>query len=129
MGLTRGVEYGERIRLTHTINCYVCFVLGCFLNCLLIYLIKKKTVNEMKMYSRILLQTCFNNLYNLAISALVQPIYILEGDRSIIFHNGMLRTSPPSIQHITYLAWFLGFYFSALFLPVQFIYRYLVLCK
>uniref|UniRef100_A0A915EVQ5 Uncharacterized protein n=1 Tax=Ditylenchus dipsaci TaxID=166011 RepID=A0A915EVQ5_9BILA len=43
-------------------------------NSLLIWLIKTRTVKEMKIYGQILLQTCANNICMLILAAVVQPV-------------------------------------------------------
>uniref|UniRef100_A0A915DRU3 Taste receptor type 2 n=1 Tax=Ditylenchus dipsaci TaxID=166011 RepID=A0A915DRU3_9BILA len=60
----------------------------------------------------ILLQTCINNLYNLIISVIVQPIFLIDDGRSIMFQNGVLRNLPATVGCISYLVWWIGFNFN-----------------
>jgi hypothetical protein len=56
------------------INSKICLTVGGFLNCLLIWLVIKKTSPVMKSYSKIVLQTCLCDLANLIIGDIEQPV-------------------------------------------------------
>lgn len=58
----------------HQINAYFCFVVGTGLNLTLIWLILRKSSAELKLYSRILLQTAVLNLLFLILSAAIVPV-------------------------------------------------------
>ena len=63
----------EGLRTAYTINTGVSLVVGVILNCLLIYLIRTRTSKEMQEYSRILLQTCFVDIFSLVVWWIAQP--------------------------------------------------------
>jgi len=50
--------------------------IGLFSNFLLIWLILRYTMNEMKVYNRILLQTCAVDILGIFLFAVVQPVYL-----------------------------------------------------
>ena len=56
------------------LNSKVTLVIGGFLNILLIVLVCKNTPEDMKIYSKLVLQTCVGDLTNLVIGEIVQPI-------------------------------------------------------
>jgi len=62
------------VRLVHSVNAMSALVSGYVLNGLAIVLIVWRTPKEMRVYSRILLQTCVIDLLMLATTALVQPV-------------------------------------------------------
>ena len=62
----------------HRLNSAVCFALGVPINLFLYWLIMKKTTAALKMYSWILLQTCFTDLLNLVLYVLVGVVKFLD---------------------------------------------------
>ena len=56
------------------LNSKVTLVIGGFLNILLIVLVCKNTPEDMKIYSKLVLQTCVGDLTNLVIGEIVQPV-------------------------------------------------------
>jgi hypothetical protein len=117
------------VRRLHRLNSLSCTILGTVLNLLLIWLIQKRTVKEMRVYSRILLQTCIADLVFLAVNELTQPIFIIDGAEAIGLLNGPLGRASTPWNFAGFTLWLFNFYFSIFGICVQFIYRYLTLCR
>lgn len=62
------------VRLIIELNSKLSLIIGGLLNAILILLVYKRTPKEMKVYSKIVLQTCFFDLLNLLIADIVQPV-------------------------------------------------------
>lgn len=60
------------------LNSKASLLLGGFLNILLIVLIYKNTPKDMKLYSKLLIQTCIGDLANILIGDFVQPVIIKD---------------------------------------------------
>jgi hypothetical protein len=58
----------------HQINAYACFAIGTSLNATLVWLVVSKSDDELRAYSRILLQTVLLNLLYLTIFAAYIPV-------------------------------------------------------
>lgn len=56
------------------VNSKLSLVIGGFLNILLIVLVYKNTPKDMKIYSKLVFQTCVGDLANLVIGEIVQPV-------------------------------------------------------
>ncbi|KAI1731232.1 serpentine type 7TM GPCR chemoreceptor srd domain-containing protein [Ditylenchus destructor] len=89
----------------HSISNGIAVIAGVLLNSLLIFLILKKSVRAMKVYSRILLQTCIIDLYMLFIVAMVQPIYVVFDGYNCMINNGLLKNVSPPYNYIFMHAW------------------------
>ena len=132
----------------HHLNSLLCLLVGLPSNSLLLWLIFRRTSKEKKMYSQILMQSCIMDILLLLLAQLVQPVCpplapppsnkMPPTSRKVFFvENGVghdLMASqfgwlPNTANHILFMCWFVAFYFSMVGLCVQFIYRYLVLCR
>ena len=58
----------------HHANAYFCFLVGIGLNVTLIWAIIKKSSEELRLYSRILLQIGVLDLYYLVVTFLAEPV-------------------------------------------------------
>jgi len=113
-----------------------CFSGSLFLNTLLIYLILKHSTREMRVYSRILLQTCITDFcYSLVLFASMPISTVVDGNHIIL--QGCLifpRRLDESEQSRVWLdftlvmLWALVFMYHVNALPMQYVYRYLILC-
>ncbi|KAH7703164.1 7TM GPCR protein [Aphelenchoides avenae] len=108
---------------------WMSFGMGLLLNAFLILLIRKRSVKEMKRYNIMLLQTCVLDIYALVVSAIVQPIYIMLEGSNVMLMNGPFRGVPQPWSFFLVEMWIFGYYFSVVSIVVQFVYRYLILCK
>ncbi|CAK5083057.1 unnamed protein product [Meloidogyne enterolobii] len=115
--------------LAHHINSLFCLSIGVSLNILLIWLIFKQTPKEKQIYSQILLQTCIIDILLLIMGELVQPIFFVQNGVAKDIMIGQLSFLPNPFYHFVFIVWFIIFYFSLIGLGIQFIYRYLILCK
>ncbi|KAI1695153.1 serpentine type 7TM GPCR chemoreceptor srd domain-containing protein [Ditylenchus destructor] len=113
----------------HEINCWLVVTVGTVLNALLIWLVLTKSVKEMKIYSKVLLQTCVIDLLMILLVLLIQPIYVVFEGYNVLLSNGLLKNASPPYNFILMLIWFFGACFSTISSCVPFIYRYLLLCR
>ncbi|KAI1699451.1 serpentine type 7TM GPCR chemoreceptor srd domain-containing protein [Ditylenchus destructor] len=117
------------VSAVHETNCWIVVTLGLVLNSVLIFLIFKQTSKEMRIYSRILLQTAFIDFCCLLTTAFVQPIYLMYNGHNVVITNGLLRSFGQSWAFVMTMWWFFIGCFSIISNCVPFIYRYLVLCR
>ncbi|KAI1707206.1 serpentine type 7TM GPCR chemoreceptor str domain-containing protein [Ditylenchus destructor] len=113
----------------HEVNCWLCAILGIFVNSLLIWLIVYRSVAEIRPYSRILLQTCVIDIYTIITMIVLQPVFVIVSGWNVMYVNGPARYSALPYNFILMLLWMFGFYFSIISNALQFFYRYLVLCR
>ncbi|KAI1708761.1 serpentine type 7TM GPCR chemoreceptor str domain-containing protein [Ditylenchus destructor] len=83
----------------------------------------------MKIYSKILLQTCFIDFALLTFVGSVQPIYIVSDGWNLMVPNGPFRTIGQPWNFLLMASWFFMVHFSISTNCVPFIYRYLVICR
>ncbi|KAF7636793.1 hypothetical protein Mgra_00003739 [Meloidogyne graminicola] len=102
------------------------FCIGVTLNSILIWLIIKKSPKEMRVFSHILLQTCFADLIMLTINVLTQPIYTSDEGIGIVLLNGPVHNLNSLPQNLMLFIWDNCFFFSFFGFAAQFVYRYLI---
>ncbi|KAI1697070.1 serpentine type 7TM GPCR chemoreceptor srd domain-containing protein [Ditylenchus destructor] len=84
-------------------------------------------MKEMNNYSRILLQTCYSDVFLLTAALLTQPIYVVDDNVSKIVLNGPFLN--PQLGCVAYVVWLFSIFFSIVGMSVQFVYRYITLCQ
>jgi hypothetical protein len=82
-----GTSAMERV---HQVNAYLCFGLGTGLNGTLVWLIRTKPNTELRVYSRILLQSAAVNLVFLLISAAYEPVSSDSSPSGLVDEPSML---------------------------------------
>uniref|UniRef100_A0A914HX94 G protein-coupled receptor n=1 Tax=Globodera rostochiensis TaxID=31243 RepID=A0A914HX94_GLORO len=107
----------------------ICLLVGVPLNLLLIWLLLRRTSKEMRVYSQILVQTCVVDLLVLVLGELVQPVFFVDNGIGHDLMAGPLQIVPNPANHIVFMLWFGLFYFSTEGLAVQFVFRYLTICR
>ncbi|KAF7634003.1 hypothetical protein Mgra_00006633 [Meloidogyne graminicola] len=109
------------------ILCFVTF--GLFSNFLLIYLILRYTMKEMKVYSKILLQTCIIDIITIFIFILCQHVYASDNGVGIVWSYGPIHLLPNPWQCI--ILFFNAFMARTTTMNVctLFIYRYLTVIR
>ncbi|KAI1711593.1 serpentine type 7TM GPCR chemoreceptor srd domain-containing protein [Ditylenchus destructor] len=112
----------------HNINCWAVVTLGLTLNGLLIWLVKNRSTKEMNAYRRILLQTCFVDIFMIVIIGIVQPIYIVHNGYNTMISNGISSNFGHSLEFVFMMCWFFGLYFSILSNYVPVAYCYFQIC-
>ncbi|KAL3110039.1 hypothetical protein niasHT_015642 [Heterodera trifolii] len=125
-------EMGKCQRETQTkakLNSLFCLLFGVPLNSLLIWLLLRRTSNEMRAFSQLLVQTCVVDLLVLILAALVLPVFFVENGIGFDVMAGPLQSLPNPANHFVFMLWFGIFYFSIEGIAVQFIYRYLTICR
>ncbi|KAF7639081.1 hypothetical protein Mgra_00001606 [Meloidogyne graminicola] len=109
------------------ILCFATF--GIFSNFLLIYLILRYTMKEMKVYSKILLQTCIIDIITITSFAISQPNFASDNGVGTMWNYGPIHLLPNPWQHIILRFYFFMARLTAMNVSTLFIYRYLtVVC-
>ncbi|KAI1701003.1 PIF1-like helicase domain-containing protein [Ditylenchus destructor] len=83
-------------------------------------------------YKPILLQVCITDLLNLALTFFFMPLYVVAGDYALIYTTGFFNAvfqDAPIFTMLTFRTWFFFYLLSICSPAVQFLYRYLVLCR
>ncbi|KAI1708104.1 serpentine type 7TM GPCR chemoreceptor srd domain-containing protein [Ditylenchus destructor] len=83
----------------------------------------------MKVYSKILLQTCIIDFLVLAVIGFVQPIYVVYDGWNMLVPNGPFRNVGHPWNYILMASWFYSVHLSITSNCVPFIYRYLLICR
>lgn len=118
----------------HRLVAYVCFVVGIALNGTLLLLIWKRARTEVRVYSRILLQTALVGIAHLVLSFAYTPVLVVRDSRALVYGVGPLcmEASTPGAQRwnlALHLAWTYVFFFGQYSVTVPFIHRYFSLCR
>ncbi|KAH7706724.1 SRD-4 protein [Aphelenchoides avenae] len=108
--------------------CWGCFLFGAILNVLLMLTIIQSPFKRIKPFSRLLLQTCFLDIYTVTLSV-IKPVYIIVGGTIIILQTGPLRGIEQPWNAILFEMWNFGYFFSIISIVIQFIYRYFAICR
>uniref|UniRef100_A0A915DRN9 G-protein coupled receptors family 1 profile domain-containing protein n=1 Tax=Ditylenchus dipsaci TaxID=166011 RepID=A0A915DRN9_9BILA len=111
--------------LIYQVNAGVSFISGLVLNFLLFGLFFLKSLKEMKIYSKILLQTAVIDIILLTVNSTVIPVIYIESVKQSFFNMAFGDSNNMNI----YLMCSAITGFSQYALPVQFIHRYLVVCR
>jgi hypothetical protein len=141
----------RQIERLHEANGTVCFVVGMGLNTVLFWLVQTKTNDDLRLYSRVLLQTVFVDVATLVAFFLVNPVRVLGGIGAVSQEYRetalqiMLSVDGGLIDYGVGVLMNLGDYrlFNTMVMTVwntittfelysvhcQFVYRYLALCR
>uniref|UniRef100_A0A915CWM1 G-protein coupled receptors family 1 profile domain-containing protein n=1 Tax=Ditylenchus dipsaci TaxID=166011 RepID=A0A915CWM1_9BILA len=115
--------------LVYKVNAGVSFILGVLLNLIFIWLILKKSAKEMKTYKKVLLQTAVFDMILVSVNSAVIPVIYVESGVTIILQYGFFSYPDNSGNMNIYLMSNAISTFSQWALPVQFIHRYLIVCR
>lgn len=113
----------------HLINTSTCLVIGYVLNITLLWLISKRTPQEMLIYRPILYLSTITDLVYLAVYIVVQPVMIIDSGLCAIISLGPLGWLPQPWNFVLISHWMFFYQFSQYSLGVPFVYRYMVICK
>lgn len=72
----RSAKTMEEMEIFQRVNGYYCFFAGTGLNTVLVWLVRKQSTPELKVYSRILLQTAVVDLVYLTVMFIYMPVSI-----------------------------------------------------
>ena len=117
----------------HRWNALLCPCIGYVTNLGLVLLVLKRTPKELRVHSRILLQTCIVDLLLLTLVAIAQPVMSIQPNGIAVilfqenFFNFIRRESPAPVLAIFFCLWFLLHNFEVNGISVPFLYRFLVL--
>jgi Serpentine type 7TM GPCR chemoreceptor Srd len=64
----------ESMEYFHRFNSYFCFFVGLGLNTVLVWLVRSRSTSELKVYSRLLLQTAVTNFVYLTVTVVYMPV-------------------------------------------------------
>ncbi|KAL3110759.1 hypothetical protein niasHT_011264 [Heterodera trifolii] len=119
----------DLVRFVYSVSAAVSFLLGMFLNVLLMYLIYTKTVKAMRIYSRLLLHSCFMDILIVIVSTAVQPILVVDHGYRAVFQNGIFRNLPQPYAYMMNVLWIQLLLFFMVSTTTQFIFRYFLLSR
>ena len=112
-----------------------CFFVGNALNALLLLMIVMHTPTELRVYSRILVQFIVVDALYLAVYVAVQPVYLNKSENAVVYGLGCLVLDASTTQinrhwnFLLYATWVYVNSFAVYSTPLQFYYRYRVLCR
>lgn len=116
-------------------NANVCFLIGVALNLLLIWLILKRSPEELRTYSRVLLQVAAVNLVFLTFTVLVAPVQLSGNQGAITYGVGWLMrvndggAGTRAWNFALAAVWCYLVYVMQFSIAVPFIFRYFVVCR
>uniref|UniRef100_A0A1I8BFG1 7TM_GPCR_Srx domain-containing protein n=1 Tax=Meloidogyne hapla TaxID=6305 RepID=A0A1I8BFG1_MELHA len=121
----------QPITLALIINTYLTFTIGILLNFLLYFLAKKYSTNDLKEYFRITVYHICWHLLQIISQTLGQPLfYIASDNNAYVFLHGPARWIPSvTLQHLILLVYLCTLGCSTTSMSLQFVDRYLVICK
>uniref|UniRef100_A0A1I8BC38 G_PROTEIN_RECEP_F1_2 domain-containing protein n=1 Tax=Meloidogyne hapla TaxID=6305 RepID=A0A1I8BC38_MELHA len=103
--------------------------IGLFSNLLLICLIIRYTMNEMKVYNRILLQTCIVDIILIFVFAVVQPVFVSDNGIGTVWEYGPTHYLPTPWQCICFMIFAFITRFTTMNVCSQFVFRYLTVVR
>ncbi|KAI1703119.1 serpentine type 7TM GPCR chemoreceptor srd domain-containing protein [Ditylenchus destructor] len=103
--------------------------LSILFNCYLLYLIKYHSAFGVKLYQYLLTIDALLDL-TLSISAFIaQPVVLTADGYCTMMSNGFFAGISPSFGSFTVMLYLTILHTNIIWIPVQFVYRYLLLCK
>ncbi|KAI1703116.1 serpentine type 7TM GPCR chemoreceptor str domain-containing protein [Ditylenchus destructor] len=103
--------------------------LSILFNCYLLYLIKYHSAFGVKLYQYLLTIDALLDLV-LSISAFIaQPVVLTADGYCTMMSNGFFAGISPSFDSFTVMLYLTILHTNIIWIPVQFVYRYLLLCK
>lgn len=117
----------------HLANAFICFGIGVPANAALLWLIRYRTPDTLRPFSRILGQSALLDVLTLCIYPLVQPLFVNREDVAITGAVGVALVEPSTVAA---RGWNFAFVEVFLFMtnwqygaqPLLFYYRYRVMC-
>ncbi|KAH7722219.1 7TM GPCR protein [Aphelenchoides avenae] len=106
-----------------------CLVAGTFLNVFLIWLVCTQSRRELASYKVVIVQSCVLDLIALFVAVLVQPIFNFVHGRFAMVQNGPFKGLEQPYSFMLSAVWFGVFYFCIVSNVLQFVYRYLMICR
>uniref|UniRef100_A0AC34QV74 G-protein coupled receptors family 1 profile domain-containing protein n=1 Tax=Panagrolaimus sp. JU765 TaxID=591449 RepID=A0AC34QV74_9BILA len=119
----------DLIRFLHKINGFVAFIVGVIGNILLIYFVWTHKSNVAKVYKRMLIQLAIIDLIFAVITVFIEPMSIVIEGNQYFIQNGFFTEMAHPWNHFLLMFWLSTFYFSFISVCIQYIFRYLVLCR
>ncbi|KAH7717377.1 7TM GPCR protein [Aphelenchoides avenae] len=107
----------------------ICLVTGTFLNVLVIWLVCTQSRSLLASFKTVMVQHCVFELVSLFAAVLVQPLFNFVRGRFAMMHNGPLRNVAQPVSFVLTEVWFATLYFCIASNVLQFVYRYLLLCR
>lgn len=117
------------IHLIYRINNCVGFSLALLLNTLLLWLIWKRSPQELRTYSIILVQTCVVDLLFALELFLAMPIITVVNHSLVMLQGGWLAWTPLPVNFWLVSSTTITYVFSFSALGAQFLYRYLMVVR
>jgi len=117
------------IHIIYRVNNCLGFALALFLNTLLLYLIRKRSPQELRTYSVILIQTCVVDLLFAVALFLAMPIITVVNHSLAMLQGCWLAWIPLPVNFWLVSSTTITYIFSFSALGVQFLYRYLMVVR
>ncbi|KAI1698100.1 serpentine type 7TM GPCR chemoreceptor str domain-containing protein [Ditylenchus destructor] len=121
------------IQLLSRVIGLVCFVIGMLLNSLLVVLLcKNDSALCDKSYRPIILQICIMDMLSLILLTFYMPAYVSAGNYVIYYTLGFFNDvfeNAALFTQIIFTAWLFSTLLFIISPSVQFLYRYLILCR
>lgn len=114
------------VQLIYRVSNSVGFALSLLLNSLLLWLIRKRSPQELRTYSLILTQTCVVDLIYALALVLAMPLIIVVDGQLVILSVGWLAWIPLPANFCLVMSPVVIYIFAFSALGVQFLYRYFV---
>ncbi|KAI1703771.1 serpentine type 7TM GPCR chemoreceptor srd domain-containing protein [Ditylenchus destructor] len=103
--------------------------LSILFNCYLLYLIKYHSTFGVKMYQYMLAVDAALDLGLSVATLLAQPVPLTGNLYCILISNGFFADRSPTFDSFTLILFCFLLHLNIIWIPIQFVYRYLLLCK
>uniref|UniRef100_A0A914YQM7 G protein-coupled receptor n=2 Tax=Panagrolaimus superbus TaxID=310955 RepID=A0A914YQM7_9BILA len=129
MNVTQEHSYWMPLKTILHISDWFSGILALCANFFLIFLIITKTTNELKVYSRILIQSCLVDITFAVITLITNSQIDFNGGIILMTMTGPFRHQPNPITFHMINIYIVGLFSCVMFLPIPFIFRYFAVCK
>ncbi|KAI1703772.1 serpentine type 7TM GPCR chemoreceptor str domain-containing protein [Ditylenchus destructor] len=103
--------------------------LSILFNCYLLYLIKYHSTFGVKMYQYMLAVDASLDLCLSVATLLAQTIPLTGNQHYVILSNGFFANQSPTLDSFLLMVFCFFLHLNIIWIPIQFVYRYLLLCK
>uniref|UniRef100_A0A914Q0R9 G protein-coupled receptor n=1 Tax=Panagrolaimus davidi TaxID=227884 RepID=A0A914Q0R9_9BILA len=116
----------DTTRTLNRVNGIIAGSFGFVANIILIAFILRSNT---KAFRKVFLQVAIIDLIFLLVTAAAEPIIMFVEGSELVVQNGYFRHIAQPYSNYMISAWIFGMYFSISSISVQFLYRYLILCR
>ncbi|CAD5219483.1 unnamed protein product [Bursaphelenchus xylophilus] len=116
-------------RSLHGLNEKLAISTCTILNISVLLLILTERSSAIKAYRKLIIVNALTELCATALMAVCQPVFQFLNGYFIVISNGPFRTLPHDLHYILIASWALGTGISFITVPLDFVYRFYVVCK